>query len=102
MSRVREIKNSGQADSFVKQNKLGVIFFGSARCPHCRNMTSTVEELATKYNLVAFAHVETSEVEVENLDAVPVFLAYKDGEPVDMIVGASPKSLGSMVENLMV
>lgn len=98
MSQVIQITNSEESDDFISNNHRGVIFFGSVRCPHCRTMSPIYEELANKYRSVAFAHVETSEVEVDNLDGVPVFVAYKDGKPIDTVLGSRPEALTTMIQ----
>lgn len=101
MSHVIQITNSEESDNFIANNLRGVIFFGSVRCPHCRTMAPIYEQLANKYtstNVVAFAHVETSEVEVDNLDGVPVFVAYKDHKPIDTVLGARPEALTTMIQ----
>lgn len=100
MKGVTEINNSDDSDNFINNNSLGIIFFGSENCPHCRNMTSLYEDLVNKYPSVKFSHVETSKVKVDNLDGVPVFVGYKNKEPVDIVIGASPKNLTQMVVNL--
>ena len=98
MSHVIQITNSKESDNFIANNLRGVIFFGSVRCPHCRTMAPIYEELANKYTSTAFAHVETSEVEVDNLDGVPVFVAYKDRKPIDTVIGARPEALTTMIQ----
>ena len=98
MSRVNEITNSDESDYFIANHPRCVIFFGSVRCPHCRNMTPIYNELANKYTSVSFAHVETSLVEVDNLDGVPVFVGYKDGVPIDVVLGARSDALNNMIQ----
>lgn len=98
MSNVIEITNSDESDLFIANNIRGIIFFGSVRCPHCRTMTPIYEELANKYASLAFAHVETSKVEVDNLDGVPVFVAYKDHVPIDTVIGARPEALTALIQ----
>lgn len=98
MSRVININNYNEHQAFISNNDRGVIFFGSVRCPHCRSMTSTFEDLAAKYRNVSFAHVEVSKVDVDNVDGVPVFVAYKSHVPVDVVLGANKESIIKMIE----
>ena len=95
---ILEITNSDESDSFIANNNLAVIFFGSVRCPHCRTMVPVYQELANKYKSVAFAHVEVSLVEVNDLDGVPTFAGYKNHVPVASVIGSSPDGLISMIE----
>lgn len=97
-NRVIEITNSNENDSFIANNNKAIIFFGSIRCPHCRNMVPVFDKMAQQYPSIAFAHVEVTEVEVENINGVPVFVAYKNHIPVDSVVGASPQSLTKMIQ----
>ena len=96
--RIVEITNSDESDSFIANNKLGVIFFGSMRCPHCKTMVPFFQTLADKYPSVGFAHVEVSLVDVNDIDGVPVFAGYKDQIPVASVLGASKDALVSMIE----
>lgn len=98
MSRVVNITNSDESDAFIARYPRGIIFFGSIRCPHCRTMTPVYENLADKYKSVGFGHVETSKVEVDNLDGVPVFVGYKNGNPIETVIGARPEALITMIE----
>lgn len=100
MSPPAEITDSEQESAFIRNNVRGVIFYGSAACPHCRSIAPLYEDLANKHNQIAFAHVETSLVDVEGLDGVPTFVAYKEGKAVDHVVGANSAQLISMVEAL--
>jgi len=98
MSRVVEITDSVQEEIFIRNNPRAVIFFGSAMCGHCRTMAPIYERLVNKYPTVANAHVETSRVKVTDLAGVPVFVGYKNGQPVDMVVGALENDLITMIE----
>jgi len=99
--RVIEITNSDEGDSFINNNNLCVIFYGSERCPHCRTMVPVYDNLAKKYKTIAFGHVETSKVKVNNLNGVPVFVGYKNQEPFDSVIGADPESLNEMIEMML-
>lgn len=97
-NRVTEITNFDEHEAFIATNDRGVLFFGSMRCPHCRTMVPVIEDMAEKYPTVKFGHIEVTEVEVENVEGVPVFVGYKYQTPIDKVVGASPKTLTNMIE----
>lgn len=101
MSRITEITDIQEEAAFVANNLLAVIFFGSSGCSHCRHIAPIYERLPDRYPQVAFAHVETSLVEVDGLDGVPTFAAYKRGNPVDKLVGADERGLINMIESLI-
>ena len=100
-TRVIEITNSDESDIFIKNNNLCVIFYGSVRCPHCRTMSPIYDNLAEKYKTIAFGHVETSKIKVDNLDGVPVFVGYKYQEPFDQVIGANPDALIEMINTML-
>ena len=97
-NRVVEIKNANETDSFIGNNNKAIIFFGSIRCGHCRNMIPIFEKMAKQYPSIAFGHIEVTEVEVENIKGVPVFVAYKNHQPIDSVLGANLKSLTKMIQ----
>lgn len=98
MAQVFEITNVVQHDSFIANNRSGVMFYGSKRCPHCRNMKPVIERMAQKYPSVAFSHVETTEVEVVHINEIPVFIGYKNGVPIDIVMGADSDGLTQLIE----
>jgi len=100
MTSVSEITNAPEHDYFIIQNPRALIFFGSERCGHCREMNPVYEQLARAYPTVAFAHIEVSKVKTDNIDGVPVFVGYRDGEYVNMVVGARKKELLLLITNL--
>lgn len=98
MSRVAEITNFSEQESFIANNERAVLFFGSERCGHCRNMVPVIERMTTQYPSVAFGHVEVTRVKVDNVNGVPVFVNYLRKVPVNVIIGASPQELTSAIE----
>ena len=100
MPSVVEITNGPEHDSFINQNQRAIIFFGSDRCGHCREMASVYQQLTRAYPSVAFAHVEVSRVKTENIDGVPVFVGYSNGGYVDTVLGANKKELLSLITKL--
>jgi thiol-disulfide isomerase/thioredoxin len=98
MPGIFEITNFQEHQSFINNNNKAIIFFGSIACSHCRNMVPVINQMANKYETVAFGHVETTQVEVENVDGVPVFVGYKIQAPIDVILGANPDKLERMIQ----
>ena len=100
MSSITELKNYVDHDEFIKNSPKAVIFFGSVYCGHCREITPLFKQLSRQNPSVSFAHIETSEVEVENVSGVPVFVAYKSGVPVEIVLGSKKDKLESMVKKM--
>src|SRR5438132_8823209 len=101
MAQIVEITNGVQHQDFIRNNRAGVIFFGKSTCPHCQAMTPYFSELARRYSgRVKFGHVEVSRVEVKDIDGVPVFVVYRNGAPVDRVVGEDKDGLRNLIDSL--
>lgn len=102
MSRVVELNSVDDETSFINDNQRCVIFFGSKMCGHCRDITPVYNEMSKKNRHIAFAHVETSKVDVDNLNGVPVFVGYISGIPDDerVVLGASERELDRMIKSM--
>lgn len=96
------INNYSDYEKFLNNTRKGVIFYGSKRCGHCIKIKPFVEQLSRRYPSIRFAYVETTEVEVEGISGVPLFVAYLRKEAVDMLLGADEKRLVSMIEQELV
>lgn len=98
---VVEITNYNQHESFINDNANAVIFFGSERCHHCVAITPVVKQLAGKYPNVKFGHVEVTKAKVQNINkGVPVFVGYRNHQPVDVVLGADEEGLVDLIESL--
>jgi thiol-disulfide isomerase/thioredoxin len=100
MAHIQEISNDMQFNSVINGRGKNIIFFGSLRCGHCRNITPFVGTLSQQYDKgaapIKFWHVETSTVKTEGIKGVPVFTAYDNGKYVDYLEGASRAGLEKM------
>lgn len=96
-----EISTFDEHESFINNNPKCIIFFGSHRCPHCVSAKPLIEDLARKHPQVKFAHVEVSQVKTENITGVPAFVGYNNGQPIDVVLGASPNSLSQLTNKVM-
>lgn len=99
MSRITEINSYNDEQSFINNNPRGVIFFGSRSCGHCQHMKPIIEQMAVTYPSIKFAHVEVSKVDVDmkHFEGVPLFVGYRNGAPVDTIIGADEDAVRRMV-----
>lgn len=95
-----EINSDAEEHQFIKNNSRAVIFFGSANCGHCRDITPWFEDLVNKYGSIAFGHVETSRIPVADMDGAPTFAGYTDGVPTHMVLGADKPKILKMLDEL--
>ena len=92
-----EFTDSNFKTSVLDSDKLSVIDFWAEWCGPCRAIGPVIEELAKDYS----GQVNIGKVNVDNnpqisvnygITSIPAILFIKNGEVVDKIVGAQPKS----------
>jgi thioredoxin 1 len=87
---------SSNFDEVLKKYKYVVVDFWAEWCAPCRLLAPTIESLAKEYaGDVVFGKLNTSEEqEIANryaITAIPSLIFFRNGKPVDKIVGAVPK-----------
>ena len=84
-------------DEILKKNPLVLIDFWAAWCMPCKMLAPTMEEITKEYKDKVFV----GKVDIDHnhelaskfgIQSIPTVLLFKDGQPVDMVVGAVPKS----------
>ncbi len=80
----------------VKSATPVVVDFWAVWCGPCRMIAPVVEELATEYDgRVTFAKLnvdDNPQVSMKyGIRSIPTLLVFKNGKPIDQIVGAVPK-----------
>ncbi len=86
----------GDFDSTLEKNPLILVDFWAAWCFPCKMIAPLVEEMASTYkgNLVcAKLNVDENPTTAAkfSITGIPTLLLFKDGNPVERIVGAVPK-----------
>ena len=84
-------------DSEITKHKLIVVDFWAPWCGPCRMVGPLIEELASEYaGKVAFGKVNVDENMAVpgrfGVRGIPTLIVFKDGQAVDTIVGACPKT----------
>ena len=83
-------------DSFITANRLAVVDFWADWCAPCRAIAPIVKELAREYaGKVVFGKLNVDENPETptrfGIMGIPTLMIFKNGRPVDTIVGAVPK-----------
>ena len=82
--------------SEISKYPLMVVDFWAVWCPPCRMIAPMVEQLAKEYaGRVAFGKLNVDENPLTSgefeVQSIPTLLIFRNGEPVDGIIGAVPK-----------
>lgn len=92
-----EFTDSNFESNVLKSDKLSVVDFWAEWCGPCRAIGPVIEELSKEYS----GKVNIGKVNVDNnpqvsttygITSIPAILFIKNGQVVDKMVGAQPKS----------
>lgn len=103
---ITEINDLTNYDKFISTNNKCFVFFGSERCPHCRNIKPKIAQLVNEYPNIKFCHIEVTN-KTHNIipsqyqeSGIPLFICYKDKLIVGTVIGGDEKAVIKMIENL--
>ena len=96
MAKPVEVTDSTWESEVIGSDTPVVVDFWAVWCGPCRMIAPLVEELATEYEgKVKFSKLnvdDNPEISMKyGIRSIPTLLVFKDGQPVDQIVGAVPK-----------
>jgi thioredoxin 1 len=101
---VTPIKNLAELRETLEKNNVVIVDFWAPWCGPCRFISPVLEKMSESATGIYFAKVDVDEAEdisqEYGIRAMPTFIAFKDGEKVDEVVGADPSKLQRMVEQL--
>ena len=84
-------------DSFIKSRKVVVVDFWAPWCAPCFLLEPVMKALAKEMPCVGFGRLNTQEwpdvAAKYDVMSLPTVIIFKDGEPVDFVVGAVPKKI---------
>ena len=97
MAHPTEVTDGTVEDEVVKSTTPVLVDFWADWCAPCKMIAPIVEQLAEEFDgQVKFAKVDVDSnpksAMTYGIRGIPTLLIFKDGKPVDQVVGAVPKS----------
>ncbi len=81
--------------TFITTNKLAVVDFYADWCGPCKVVAPILEELSNELKQISFGKVNADDEGVlageHNISSIPTILIFKNGAPVNQLVGAMSK-----------
>lgn len=103
-----EITDETQYNKFITTNDKCFVFFGSERCPHCRNIKPAIEKMVSQYPDVKFCHIEVTSKTVNIIPekyrkvGYPLFICYRNKTLVGNVIGEDEPGVIEMIENNLI
>lgn len=86
--------NQQQFESVLQNNTVVVADYFAEWCGPCKMMHSIFEDAAKRYSNIKFIRVDVDDnldlAASQNIQVVPTFVAYKNGQEVSRITGYNP------------
>jgi len=99
-----DITKLSQLEELFTQHIYVVVKFSAEWCGPCKRIHPVYERLSNseKYNSVCFLHIDVDEVrdicEKYNVEAMPTFILFQNGEEVSRFEGANESKLNNMLD----
>uniref|UniRef100_A0A4E9EDS8 Thioredoxin n=1 Tax=Gibberella zeae TaxID=5518 RepID=A0A4E9EDS8_GIBZA len=101
---VTVVKNLAELKNHFENHEIVIVDFWAPWCGPCRFISPIVEKMSEQFgnDKVFFAKVDVDEAEdisqEYGIRAMPTFIAFKNSEKSDEVVGADPSKLERMVQ----
>lgn len=97
MSNVGEVTDATFEAEVLKADKPVLVDFWAPWCGPCRAIAPVIEEIATEFTgKLKVLKLNTDEnpktAQSYRISGIPSMMVFKNGQPVDQVVGAVPKS----------
>lgn len=96
MSNLLDVNEQNFESEVLKSDKVTVVDFWAPWCGYCIKLSPVIEQISEEIPEVKFVKMNTDENEKISYDyaisGLPCLLIFKNGEPVDRLVGAMPKT----------
>jgi thioredoxin 1 len=100
---IREIESREELQEIIDENEYVVIDFFTTWCQPCKRIAPILNEYAANYDKIVFVKVNAQKKAAKNyrIEAIPTFMAFKNGHIYDTMQGADPMKLKNMIKNLL-
>ena len=103
MSNTKDITDITFEEEVLKSDKLTVVDFWASWCGPCRKMGPVLDEIATEMaDKIKIVKINTDDnfqtAKEYQISGLPSLVLFKDGAPLEVLVGLMPKS--SIVQNI--
>lgn len=97
MTNIQDINDEIFETEVEKSDLLTIVDFWATWCGPCRKLTPVLEEISNEYEgKVKFAKINVEENQESakkySISGIPCLLVFKDGKPVERMVGLMPKN----------
>ncbi len=93
---MKQVTEKNFDSEVLNSTELVVVDFWADWCLPCRMMKPIFEELSEEYNGVSIIGINVDETptitSTYGIRNIPTILFFKNGQPIDRIVGAAPKT----------
>ncbi|WVF70765.1 thioredoxin [Kwoniella sp. CBS 6097] len=101
---VKAIESYDEFKTLLSGPEPVVVDYWATWCGPCKMISPHFAKLEEKYPGVKFVKVDVEEQEQiakeAGIKAMPTFIAYKDGQPIETVTGAVPGKLNGLLEKI--
>lgn len=96
MGMVREINDNNFESEVINSENISIVDFWAPWCGPCRKMSAVIDEVATEFQgKINVFKINTDDnlksAKEYSISGLPSILIFKDGKPIERLVGLMPK-----------